>query len=131
MLEHERANIDAVMVSTPDHNHAHASILAMRLGKHCYTEKPLTHDVWEARQMKLVAQQNNVKTQMGNQGTANNNLRTAVEIVRAGAIGQIREVHVWTNRPIWPQNIANPLAAQAPPSTLGWDRWLGTAPYRP
>jgi predicted dehydrogenase len=131
LLEQERNNIDAVVVSTPDHNHALASILAMRLGKHCYTQKPLTHDVWEARQMKLVATQNNVKTQMGNQGTANNNLRTAVEIVRSGALGTIHEVHVWTNRPIWPQNIAQRPSPAPVPAGLSWDRWIGTAPFRP
>jgi predicted dehydrogenase len=131
LLDSERNNIDAVVVSTPDHNHAFASILAMRMGKHCYTQKPLTHSVWEARQMKLVAAQNNVKTQMGNQGTSNSNLRTAVEIIRSGALGQIHEVHVWTNRPIWPQNIAQRPNPAPTPSTLAWDRWLGPAPYRP
>lgn len=130
MLEMERSRIDAVVVSTPDHNHAPASIMAMRMGKHCYCEKPLTHSVWESRQMKLVAQQNNVKTQMGNQGTSNSTFRTGVEIIRSGVLGAIREVHVWTNRPIWPQNIAQRPAGQPVPSSLDWDRWVGPAPWR-
>lgn len=140
MLERERRNIDAVTVSTPDHTHAHASIMAMRMGKHCFTQKPLTHSVWEARQMALVARANRVATQMGNQGTSNNTLRESVEIVRAGAIGEVREVHVWTDRPIWPQNINRPMtrpaegnrpAEPATPATLAWDLWLGPAPARP
>ncbi len=130
MLERQR-NIDAVTVSTPDHIHAHASITAMRMGKHCYTQKPLTHSVWEARQMKLVARNHRVATQMGNQGTANNTLRESVEIIRAGGIGDVREVHVWTNRPIWPQNRQRPTETPPVPATLNWDLWLGPAPERP
>lgn len=130
MLEQQR-NIEAVVVSTPDHTHAHASIMAMRMGKHCYTEKPLTHSVWEARQMKLVARRHRVATQMGNQGTSNATLRQSVEIIRSGAIGDVREVHVWTNRPIWPQNINRPAETPPVPATLNWDLWLGPAPERP
>jgi predicted dehydrogenase len=130
MLDRQR-NIDAVTVSTPDHTHALASITAMRMGKHCYTQKPLTHDVWEARQMKLVARNHRVATQMGNQGTSHNTLRESVEIIRAGGIGEVREVHVWTNRPIWPQNIDRPSQREDVPATLNWDLWLGTAPERP
>jgi len=130
MLDQQR-NIEAVVVSTPDHMHAHASILAMRMGKHCYTEKPLTHSVWEARQMKLVARNNRVATQMGNHGTANSTLRQTVEVVRSGAIGEVREVHCWTNRPIWPQNIARPAETPAVPATMNWDLWIGCAPNRP
>ena len=96
-------NIDAVTVSTPDHNHAQASILAMRAGKHVYCQKPLTHDVYEAHLMRSEAKKNKVCTQMGNQGTAANGLRKAVELVRSGVLGDVTEVHVWTNRPIWPQ----------------------------
>jgi predicted dehydrogenase len=105
--------------------------MAMRLGKHCYTEKPLTHSVWEARQMTLVARRHRVATQMGNQGTSNATLRQSVEIVRSGAIGEVREVHVWTNRPIWPQNINRPAETPPVPATLSWDLWLGPAPERP
>jgi predicted dehydrogenase len=129
MLEQQR-NIDAVVVSTPDHQHALASILAMRLGKHCYCEKPLTHDVWEARQMKLVAAEHRVATQMGNQGTAASGLRSGVEVIRSGAIGPVRELHVWTNRPIWPQGMTAALPAQEVPAGVHWDLWLGTAPER-
>ena len=93
-------------------HHGHA------LGKHCYCEKPLTHDVWEARQMKNEAAKNSVATQMGNQGTATTTCAPAVEIMRAGAIGDVREMHVWTNRPIWPQGISaaknTPRRAQEP-----------------
>jgi predicted dehydrogenase len=130
MLDKQK-NIDAVVVSTPDHVHAHASIMAMRLGKHCYTEKPLTHSVWEARQMKDTAQKFRVATQMGNQGTSNNTLREAVEVLRAGAIGEVREIHVWTNRPIWPQNIDRPKESNPVPKDLDWDLWIGPAPHRP
>lgn len=129
MLEKQK-NIDAVTVSTPDHQHAVAAAMAIRMGKHVYVEKPLTHDVWEARQLKLLAAKHKVATQMGNQGTSNSNLRTAVEIIRSGAIGDVREVHVWTNRPIWPQNIAQRPKEQPIPRGLHWDLWLGTAPQR-
>lgn len=130
MLERQK-NIDAVIVATPDHTHAHASILAMRLGKHCYTEKPLCHSIAEARLMKETAIKHKVATQMGNQHTANNDLRRAVEIVQAGALGDVREVHIWTNRPIWPQNLARPKQTPAVPKTLDWDQWVGPAPMRP
>jgi predicted dehydrogenase len=132
MLDRERT-IDAVVVSTPDHQHAIASITAMRLGKHCYTEKPLTHDVWEARQMKLTARRQRVATQMGNQGTSNSTLREAVEVVRSGAIGDVREIHVWTDRPgtYWRQGFTRPAERQPVPDTMHWDLWLGTAPERP
>ena len=131
MLDKQGKEIDAVVVSTPDHTHAFASITAMRMGKHCYCEKPLTHDVWEARQMRIVAAKHKVATQMGNQGTSDGGLRTAVEIIRAGVIGDVREVHVWTDRPIWPQNINRPKNTDAVPKTLNWDLWIGTAPMRP
>jgi predicted dehydrogenase len=130
MLEKQR-DIDAVVVATPDHMHAHASIAAMRLGKHCYTEKPLCHSVWECRQMKETAQKHRVQTQMGNQGTASDDLRRAVEIVQSGALGDVREVHIWTDRPIWPQNLSRPKEAPATPKTLDWQLWLGPAPQRP
>src|SRR5437660_9474645 len=113
--------IDAVVVAATYHMHAHASIVAMRLGKHCYTEKPLCHSVSECRVMKETAQKHKVATQMGNQGTASNDLRRGVEIVQSGALGEVREVHVWTNRPIWPQNVNRPKATQKPPNTLDWD----------
>jgi predicted dehydrogenase len=131
MLDRRR-DIDAVVVSTPDHQHAIASIMAMRLGKHCYCEKPLTHDVWEARQMREVALRYGVATQMGNMGTASNRFREGVELIRSGALGPVREVHVWTNRPgtYWRQGMTEAAPEQQVPNTLHWDLWLGTAPQR-
>ncbi len=132
MLEKQK-DIDAVVVSTPDHVHAVASIMAMKMGKHCYCEKPLTYSVYEARQMREVAAKNKVATQMGNQGTSNERLRRGVEVIQAGALGDVREVHVWTNRPIWPQNIDRPNPQKPPPipKLMHWDLWLGPAPERP
>src|SRR6202158_5004906 len=103
MLEEMDKHIDAVTVRTPDHTHAPASVMAMKMGKHVYCQKPLTHDVYEARLMRETAAKMKVATQMGHQGTAENGLRRACEIIQAGVIGPVREVHVWTNRPIWPQ----------------------------
>jgi predicted dehydrogenase len=151
MLEEMGKEIDAVTVSTPDHTHAPASLMAMKMGKHVYCQKPLTHSVAEARLMRETARKMNVCTQMGNQGTAENGLRRAVEIIRAGVLGPVKEVHVWTNRPIWPQGpdavmrVAGARAAalaalhgtsvQFKPTTapkhVHWDEFLGTAPYRP
>jgi len=128
-------NIDAFTVSTPDHNHALPSVLAMRAGKHVYCQKPLTHDVFEAHLMRAEAKKNKVCTQMGNQGTAANGLRKAVELVRAGTLGDVTEVHVWTNRPIWPQapkvTDKTPLKESDAPKTVNWDAFLGVAPDRP
>jgi predicted dehydrogenase len=124
---------DAVTVSTPDHTHAAASIMAMKLKKHVYCQKPLTHTVYEARQMRLVARQMGVATQMGNQGSASSGLRRAVEVVQAGVIGPVREAHVWTNRPIWPQ--APRVTSRPPeapvPATVHWEQFIGPAPMRP
>ncbi len=124
-------SIDAVTVSTPDHTHAVASAMAMRLGKHCFTQKPLTHSIHEARRLGEIAREKKVATQMGNQGTARDELRKAAALIRAGAIGAVKEVHVWTNRPIWPQGMARPKAEEATPTHLHWDLWLGPAPSRP
>ncbi|MGB9620119.1 MAG: Gfo/Idh/MocA family protein, partial [Armatimonadota bacterium] len=123
--------IDAVVVSTPDHNHAPASVMAMRMGKHVYCEKPLTHSIYEARVMRDTARRFKVATQMGNQGTAGSGLREAVEVIRSGAIGQVYEVNVWSNRPIWPQGIDRPTEKPPVPEGLHWDVWLGPAPERP
>jgi predicted dehydrogenase len=129
MLEKQK-NIDAVVVSTPDHTHAHASMMALRLGKHVYCEKPLTHSVWEARQLREAAAKAKVATQMGNGGTASDNLRTAAEVLRAGAIGDVREVHVWTDRPgkYWQQGFTAYPKGLVVPKSLHWDLWLGPAP---
>lgn len=131
MLEEMADKIDAVTVSTPDHSHAPASLLAMNLGKHCFTQKPMTWCLYEARLMRETAKKKGLCTQMGNQGTATNRLRTDVEIVRSGAIGNVSEVHVWTNRPIWPQGTGRPSGSDPVPPNLHWDLWLGPAPQRP
>ncbi len=130
MLEEMEDQIDAVTVSTPDHNHAAAGLMAMRMGMHCFCQKPMTRTVYEARLMGQVAKEKNVATQMGNQGTANRELRRAAALVKAGAIGTVREAHVFTNRPIWDQGIDRPKSVPVPPF-LKWDLWLGTAPERP
>jgi len=131
MLEEMGKSIDAVVVSTPDHTHAVAAVTAMKMGKHVYCEKPLTHSVYEARVMRETAARMKVATQMGNQGTSFEGLRRGVEAVQDGIVGPIREVHVWTNRPIWPQGIDRPKDTPPVPATLHWDLWLGPAPERP
>jgi predicted dehydrogenase len=131
MLDKEHKNIDAVFVATPDHVHAFAALAAMRLGKHCYCEKPLTRLVREARAMTEAAEKYKVVTQMGNQGHSNRGARKGVEQIWAGAIGQVREAHAWTNRPVWPQPLLRPTDTPPIPSTLDWDLWLGPAPKRP
>ncbi len=130
MLHTMGKSIDAVTVSTPDHHHVHASVLAMSMGKACFTQKPLTHSIWEARRMGDLARKNRVATQMGNQGTASSGLRKNAALVRSGVIGNVTEVHVWTNRPIWPQGGPRP-SGETPPPNLHWELWLGPAPKRP
>ena len=130
MLDDFGKSIDAVTVSTPDHTHAPASVMAMRMGKHCFTQKPLTHSVYEARVMAQVAKESKVATQMGNQGTSENSLRKSAAIIKSGILGKISEVHVWTNRPVWAQGGDRP-AEKPAPDYLKWDLWLGPAPARP
>lgn len=130
MLDQMHNQIDAVVVSTPDHTHAIAAIAAMKLGKHVYCEKPLTHSIYEARMMRDTARRYKVATQMGNQGSAENGLREAVEVIQSGAIGQVYELHVWSNRPVWPQGIERPKECPPVPDNLHWDLWLGPAPKR-
>lgn len=130
MLDKMHDKIDAVTVSTPDHCHAAAAIMAMRMGKHCFCQKPLTHTIYEARLMGQVAKEMKVATMMGNQGTAGDGLRKAAATIKAGGLGTVKEVHVWTNRPIWPQGGPRPEKAEIP-STLKWDLWLGPAAERP
>jgi len=132
MLDGEKA-IDAVLVATPDHNHAIVSIAAMHLGKHVYCEKPLAHSIWEVRQMAKVAAESRVATQMGTQGHAYEGTRRAVEVIRAGLLGDVAELHVWTDRPAgwWPQGVLRPTDTPPVPATLDWDVWLGPAPDRP
>jgi predicted dehydrogenase len=131
MLTKMEKEIDAVTVSTPDHSHAPASMMAMKLGKHCFTQKPLTWSVYEARKLREFAAEKKVATQMGNQGTSENGLREAVEVVRAGLIGTAKEVHIWTNRPIWPQGTGRPKDAEKCPDNVHWDLFLGPAADRP
>ncbi|MCA8999995.1 MAG: Gfo/Idh/MocA family oxidoreductase, partial [Planctomycetaceae bacterium] len=127
MLDKEK--LDAVVVSTPDHTHAPASLMAMRMGLHCYCEKPLTHSVWEAREMANTAAEKKLATQMGTQIHATNNYRRVVEIVQSGAIGPVRKVHVWVGKG-WG---GGELPTEMPevPEGLDWDSWIGPAPYRP
>ncbi|MHC4679037.1 MAG: Gfo/Idh/MocA family protein [Planctomycetota bacterium] len=138
MLHKEDKNIDAVIVATPDHVHAVASIAAIKRGKHVYCEKPLTHSVYEARVLAEAAREHGVATQMGNQGQASEQTRLMCEAIWDGAIGQVHEVHVWTDRPMrginglyWPQGVERPTDTPPVPDTLDWDLWLGPAPYRP
>jgi hypothetical protein len=130
MLEKEKS-LDAVIVSTPDHLHAAIASMAIKLGKHVYCQKPLTQTVAEARLLRDLAKKHGVATQMGNQGSAEDGLRRAVECVQTGLIGQVNEVHVWSNRPIWPQGMDRPSGEDAPPKGLNWDLWLGPAAQRP
>ena len=137
MLEKEERHIDAVVVAAPDHNHAVASIAAIKLGKHVYCEKPLTRTVREARAVAEAAREHKVATQMGNQGMAFEGNRLINEWIWDGAIGPVREVHVWSDRPThsgklyWAQGIERPTDTPPAPNTLDWDQWLGPAPHRP
>jgi predicted dehydrogenase len=130
MLDKLGDRIDAVTVSTPDHMHAPVAAKAMKMGKHVHCQKPLTHTIWEARQLGKIAKEKGVATQMGNQWTAYNPMRKAAHQVRAGQLGNVKEVHIWTNRPIWPQGEKRPNMKPVP-ATLDWDLWLGAAPWRP
>jgi predicted dehydrogenase len=124
--------IDAVIIATPDHNHANITLDAMKLGKHVYTQKPLTHNVYESRILTQAAEKYpDVVTQMGNQGASAGTTAWACETIWDGAIGEITEVHAWTNRPIWPQALNRPDNNPPVPKGLDWDMWLGPAPERP
>jgi hypothetical protein len=131
MFDELGKGVDAVIVATPDHFHAIAESHAMRLGKHVYGQKPLTQTIYEARYLRDLAHKTGVVTQMGNQGSAADGLRRAVECIQGGIIGQVGEVHIWTNRPIWPQGIGRPEGSDPIPETLNWDTWIGPAPMRP
>ncbi len=130
--------IDAVVIGTPDHHHAFASMEAIKRGKHVYCEKPLTHSPWEARQVAQAAREAKVATQMGNQGQASDQTRRLCELVWSGAIGKVHEAHIWTDRPsnglfneYWPQGVARPKDTPPVPASLDWDLWVGPAPMRP
>jgi predicted dehydrogenase len=131
MLEKEKNNIDACSISTPDHTHAVATLAAMKLGKHVYTQKPLTHDIYEARILTEAAKKYKVVTQMGNQGGSGDGVRKAKEIIDAGMIGKVVEAHAWTNRPVWPQGFTTLSGTHAVPPELDWNSWLGPAPSIP
>ncbi|MGH7192781.1 MAG: Gfo/Idh/MocA family protein, partial [Candidatus Saccharimonadales bacterium] len=129
MFDELGSTIDAVTVSTPDNCHAVVAAMAMNMGKHCFCQKPLTHTIWEARRLAEIARTKKLATQMGNQGTASDSLRRAAAIIQSGALGEITHVHVWSDRPIWPQGLARPSPSQ-PPSAIHWEEWLVPAPYR-
>ncbi|MBC7748885.1 MAG: Gfo/Idh/MocA family oxidoreductase [Methylotenera sp.] len=130
MLDKEHKNFDAVSISTPDHNHAIQSLAAMQLGKHVYVQKPMAHDIYEARILTNAAKKYKVVTQMGNQGASNDGTRIMKEWYDAGLIGDVHTIHAWTDRPVWPQGIPWSANKAAIPSELNWDLWLGTAPYK-
>ncbi len=138
MLDKE-PTIDACTISTPDHTHAVAAMACIKRGIHVYVQKPLTHTVYEARMLTEAAREYKVSTQMGNQGHSGDGVREMCEMIWDGAIGDVKEVHAWTNRPIWPQGILEawkdgvpkPLPEEPVPDTMDWDAWIGPAPYRP
>jgi predicted dehydrogenase len=137
MLDNEEKNIDAVVIGAPDHIHAPVAIRAMKMGKHVYCEKPMAHTIFEAREMTRVARETGVVTQMGNQGHAGEGLRLYREYIQDGAIGKVKEVHVWSDRAgtpdraWWPQGVTAPKSSEPIPDTLDWDLWLGPAKWRP
>ncbi len=127
----EQKDIDAVVIATPDHLHTVVAMAAIKRGKHVYCEKPLAHCIWECRQVTLAAREAKVATQLGNQGQASEGNRLVSEIIWDGALGAVREVHAWCNRPISQRGIERPKDTPPVPSTLNWDLWLGPAKYRP
>jgi predicted dehydrogenase len=127
----EQKEIDAVIIATPDHLHTSAAMAAMQRGKHVYVQKPLTRLVSEARALTEAARQYKVATQMGNQGHSGDGVRDICEWIWDGAIGEVKEVHAWTNRPVWPQGLDRPKGEDPVPETLDWDLWIGPAPMRP
>ena len=129
MFEEMGKDIDAVTISTPDHTHAVAAMMAMKMGKHVYVQKPLTHDIYEARKLTEAAREYKVVTQMGNQGSSNPGQEQMVEWFKKGLIGDVTNVDIWTNRPVWPQGIPVPTNKVTPPDTLDWDLYVGTAPW--
>lgn len=130
MLEKQK-DIEAVVIATPDHTHAIQAMAAMQLGKHVYVQKPLTHSVWEARQLTEAAVRYGVATQMGNEGHSRDDVRSVAELIWSGVIGDVTRVYVTTDRPIWPQGLERPAGQQEIPGYLDWDLFLGPAPWRP
>ena len=131
MLDVMGDSIDAVMVATPDHTHAGVTAHAMTLGKHCYTQKPMTHSVYESRLLTNLAKEHNVATQMGNQGNSFDWCREITEWIHSGVIGEVHEVHCWTDRPIWPQGLMKPASGMTVPADLDWDLFIGSSKMRP
>lgn len=128
MFDKEKNNFDAVSVAIPDHNHAVVGLAAMQLKKHLYLQKPLTHDIYEARILTKASEKYQVVTQMGDQGASTEGMRTLREWIEADVLGDIEKVYCWTDRPVWPQGIPWPKEVKSVPSELNWDLWLGTAP---
>lgn len=129
MLDRQGGDLDGVSITTPDHMHAHPALRAMSMGKHVYVQKPLTHNIREARLLTEAAAKYKVVTQMGNQGASGNDVRTVQEWVNAGLIGEVTRVHSWTNRPVWPQGLPTPSGKHQVPKELDWDLWIGCADY--
>jgi len=129
----EQEGFDAAIVATPDHSHAVIAMACMKHGKHIYVQKPMAHSVWEARLLTVAAREHKVMTQMGHQGHSGDGVRLVCEWIGDGAIGAVREVHAWTNRPVWPQSVEAERPKEAPPvpSSLDWDLWIGPAAMRP
>jgi predicted dehydrogenase len=127
----KETDLDALVISTPDHMHAPVAMAAMAKGLHIYCEKPLTRTIWEARKLAALAATPGLATQMGNQGSANPGLRRGLELTNAGIIGTVKEIHAWSNRPVWPQGLARPDGSDAIPAHLWWDGFIGVAPMRP
>lgn len=126
LLDKEKS-IDAVTITTPDHTHAVIAAAAMQLGKHVYVQKPLTHNIFEARTLTELARKQKVVTQMGNQGASSEAVQMFVDWFQKGLIGDVHTVHVWTNRPVWPQGLAKPQDKVAPPTDMDWETWIGPA----
>ncbi len=132
MFEKQK-DIDACVISTPDHTHALPAMIAMQLGKHVHVEKPLTHSIWESRQLQIAAKKYKVAAQMGNEGHSNDTVRRVAEIIWSGVIGEVNQVYLWTDRPMtwWPQGIERPRNNVSVPDTLSWDLFIGPKPWRP
>ncbi|MCK5730513.1 MAG: Gfo/Idh/MocA family oxidoreductase [Draconibacterium sp.] len=131
MYEELSDSIDGVMVATSDHTHAIIAATALDEGKHVYCQKPLTHSIYESRLLTKLAAKNKVATQMGNQGNSGDGVRQVCEWIWNNEIGEIKEVHSWTNRPIWPQGLQRPTETMSPPANFNWDLFVGPAPARP
>ena len=131
MLDEMGKSIDAVVVATADHSHANPTATAITMGKNVYTEKPLTHTIYESRLLTKLAKKYGVATQMGNQGSSGDGVRQACAWAWAGEIGEVRKVDVWSSRPIWPQGLDTPVDVEKPPKDLDWNLWIAHMPFRP